>query len=281
MVSKDSYILPRNPSEAERLHAQHNHLTRSFAGLLVHPSIELDQQRTILDCCTGTGAWLDEARQEAHPDATFDACDLSMEQRSTITPGTDVFTQDIREPFPEDRKGKYDLVHQRFLTAGIRAVDWPRAVKNVADTLKPGGKLNITELNMELARGSGIAKLSEHLEWKNDITRSWWKKAGLIHQCADAMPDLLRQAGLVDVRAVRMRIPYGAACLLLGMPEAQVESTIRLYGGVSPALKHTWVSSGMGTPEEYDAKQLVHEEFLRTEGMWMDCSMVVGTKPSV
>ncbi|TFK48802.1 hypothetical protein OE88DRAFT_1810211 [Heliocybe sulcata] len=278
-VEKDVYVLPRNPTEAERLHAQHEHYTRSFGGLLVHPSIDLQEYRSILDCCTGTGAWLRDARVASHAGATFDACDQSLEQYEQNNPVADqVYVQDITKPFPADLHGKYDLVHQRLLTAGIRRDQWPTAIANVAQTLKPGGKLTLTELNLELIRGAGNGT-SEHLEWKNELTRAWWKKANLVHNCADHIPDFMREAGLTDVQAIRLRVPYGAACLLIGMPEVSVDSSIRLYGGVSPALKRQWVESGTGTAEEYDAKQAAHEEFLKSEGMWMDVNMVVGTKP--
>ncbi|KZT28705.1 hypothetical protein NEOLEDRAFT_1128881 [Neolentinus lepideus HHB14362 ss-1] len=280
VVNKDVYVLPRNASEAERLQAQNDHYRRSFGGLLVHPSIPLHEYHSILDCCTGTGAWLRDARVAAHAGATFDACDLTLTQYDRDHSRADqVFVQDITQRFPEDRHGKYDLVHQRLLTAGIRRDQWPSAIANVAETLKSGGKLSITELNLELVRGSGDTEKSEHLEWKNELTRTWWKKSGLVHNCADHIPAFMQEAGLIDVEAIRLRVPYGATCLLVGMSESQVETSIRLYGGVSPALKQRWVESGVGSAEEYDAKQQAHEEFLRTEGMWMDVSMVVGIKP--
>ncbi|EPQ54483.1 hypothetical protein GLOTRDRAFT_93980 [Gloeophyllum trabeum ATCC 11539] len=183
VVNQDVYVLPRNPTEAERLQAQHDHYRRAFGGLLVHPSIDLREHRSILDCCTGTGAWLKDARPAAHPEAVLDACDISLEQynENHSSVADEVFVQNITERFPEARRGKYDLVHQRLLVAGIRQDQWVSAIANVAETLKPGGKLSITELNMELVRGSGGAGNAEHLEWKNNITRAWWKKARLVH----------------------------------------------------------------------------------------------------
>lgn len=280
VLNRDVYVLPRNPTEAERLQAQNDHYRSSFGGLLVHPSIQLHECRSILDCCTGTGAWLRDARAAARPDATFDACDLTLEQYDKSHSSADeIFVQDIVQPFAPERHDKYDLVHQRLLTAGIRRDHWVSAIANVAETLKPGGALNITELNLELVRGSGDPEESEHLKWKNELTREWWQRAGLVHNCADLIPTFMREAGLTNIQAMRVRVPYGAACLSLSMPEYQVESSIRLYEGVSPALKKQWVASGFGTAEEYDAKQEAHEEFLRNEGMWMDVSMVVGIRP--
>lgn len=280
-ASKDIYVLPRDAGESERLQAQHDHLRRSLGGLLVHPSIDLNNARIILDCCTGTGAWLKDARLSARPDTILEACDITLEQyhRGTAK-ADDVFVQNILHRFPGEKRGRYDLIHQRYLTGGISREEWPKAISNVVEALRPGGCFNITEPNLQTSPPSS-ADPEATANWKVQLKRISWERNNLIQQCANEIPALMRDAGLINVQTIRLRVPYGATCRALGMTENQVESSIRLH--MSPSfdevLKKLWIASGKGTAEEFDQNQAIYEEFLREKGIWMDVSFVVGMKP--
>ncbi|EPQ54482.1 hypothetical protein GLOTRDRAFT_129845 [Gloeophyllum trabeum ATCC 11539] len=281
-TSEDFYVLPRDAGESERLQAQHDHLRRSLGGLLVHPSLRLQHRRTILDCCTGTGAWLKDARLAAHPDAILEACDITLEQyHRGDAKADDVFVQNILHPFPQEKRNRYDMIHQRYLTGGISRHQWSNAIRNVVEALKPGGYLNITEPNLETSPPSLLDDASGISNWKWQLKQLSWQKNNLIEQCADEIPALLRDAGLINVQTIRMRVPYGASCRALGMSENQVESTIRLHMSPSfdQALKKLWISSSKGTAEEFDRNQAMYESFLREKGIWMDVSFVIGMKP--
>ncbi|TFK48801.1 hypothetical protein OE88DRAFT_1646899 [Heliocybe sulcata] len=279
---EDIYVLPRDAGESERLQAQNNHLKRSLGGLLVHPAISLTKARMVLDCCTGTGAWLRDARLAARPDAVLEACDISLEQyHRGDAKGDDVWAQNILHRFPVHKRNRYDVIHQRYLTGGIPRDQWPQAIQNVVEALRPGGFLNLTEPNLQTNPTSALDDSTGISNWKVELKKISWEKNRLIQACADEVPSLMRNAGLVDIRTVRLRVPYGATCRALGMTEAQVESSIRLHMSPSfdAALKKLWVESCKGTAEEFDRNQILYEDFLREKGIWMDVSLVVGMKP--
>lgn len=88
----DTYVLPRDVEETNRLDIQHNQIVSGTGGLLVYPSVRLDQVRDVIDCCTGTGAWIKDARKMTSTDTEFDACDISLQQFEGVGVGArDVF----------------------------------------------------------------------------------------------------------------------------------------------------------------------------------------------
>ncbi|KZT28703.1 hypothetical protein NEOLEDRAFT_1057770 [Neolentinus lepideus HHB14362 ss-1] len=182
-ANKDIYVLPRDAGESERLQAQHDHLKRSLGGLLVHPSIHLTNCGMILDCCTGTGAWLKDARLAAHPDVILEACDITLEQyHRGDAKADDVFVQNVLQRFPEQRRNRYDVIHQRYLTGGISRDQWPRAIRNVTEALIPGGYLNITEPNLQTFPPSLSDDPTGISNWKCQLKKLSWEKNRLIQQ---------------------------------------------------------------------------------------------------
>lgn len=132
----DSYLLPRTAEETNRLNGQHHHVVRGSGGLLIHPSVRLDQVHEVLDCCTGTGAWIRAARKTASPETAFDACDISLQQfEGSVVGARDIFNQNIKGSFAETCHNKYDVVHQRFLCGGVAATEWSSVLRNLKELL--------------------------------------------------------------------------------------------------------------------------------------------------
>lgn len=53
--------------------------------------------------------------------------------------------RDLKQPFPEELHGRYDVVHLRLLITAMLRDDWEPAVCNVSALLKPGGYLQWEE----------------------------------------------------------------------------------------------------------------------------------------
>ena len=155
-ISKEAYMLRRNPTESTRLNTQHAFFLALAHNQLIHPSIPRQNLRAIADVGTGTGVWLREtAREVVDGDKytgqssasgyEFVGFDISPSQFPDLddeeggVPGNghiDFVVHDITSPFPPQYHHKFDLVHLRFLTYAIKAADLGRVVENIVQILR-------------------------------------------------------------------------------------------------------------------------------------------------
>lgn len=106
---------------------------------------------------------------------------------------------DLKQPFPENMHGKYDLVHLRILVAAMRPGDWEPAVRNIMRILRPGGYLQWEEcefLNVEWLKSTPTARV-ETTEYMGSMFT-----AALHDQLEhgwNTLPGQLRGAGFTSV----------------------------------------------------------------------------------
>ncbi|MCJ1377687.1 hypothetical protein MMC17_000783 [Xylographa soralifera] len=153
MVDQAAPMLQRNPEEVERLNAQSYFLRAFFNGQLIHPSIPRDGLQAIADVGTGTGVWMEEVQQEFAAtnigrNVQFTGFDISgalfpRQKR----PGQTFVIHDAVEPFPDKYHEKFDLVHLRFLSYGIKVDQLEDLVEWVSEILRPGGYLQWQEID--------------------------------------------------------------------------------------------------------------------------------------
>ncbi|KAL5360454.1 hypothetical protein BJX96DRAFT_175311 [Aspergillus floccosus] len=150
---EDIYLLNRNPEESARLNTQHGFLVNLIGGHPIHPSIPTDNITAVADVGTGTGVWLaslpDYLRSYNAP-LYLHGFDISSSQfpfYKDITPTSELYlsVQDARLRFPEEHRGRYDLVHLRLLVGAFQEEDYVRTMRNVYELLKPGGHLQWDE----------------------------------------------------------------------------------------------------------------------------------------
>ncbi|KAI0870890.1 S-adenosyl-L-methionine-dependent methyltransferase [Hypoxylon argillaceum] len=155
--------MTRLPSEIQRLDQQFDIMTENI-GYILHPSVTLPSAPHIADIGTGTGRFLLRL-QPTVPDAFLEGFDISpalFPSRSTLPPRVSLAVLDLKQPFPENMHGKYDLVHLRILVAAMRPGDWEPAVRNTMRILRPGGYLQWEEcefLNVEWLKSTPSARV--------------------------------------------------------------------------------------------------------------------------
>ncbi|KAI7018818.1 hypothetical protein KC366_g14328 [Hortaea werneckii] len=142
---QDTYTgLTRDQEESQRLNLQHDLYVKS-TGFHLHPRIvaTLPADAHIAEVATGTGIWLRSlvASPQSCPGWKYTGFDLSAEQfpPQPERKGVDFQILDILKPPPEEKKGKYDVVHVRLLVCGLKGTDWSHAATNILALLKPGG----------------------------------------------------------------------------------------------------------------------------------------------
>ncbi|XHG08344.1 hypothetical protein AWENTII_011449 [Aspergillus wentii] len=65
---------------------------------------------------------------------------------NTVSP-INLSVHNILDPFPEEHKGRYDLVHVRLLVMGLKVEDYEAAIRNIWGLLKPGGYMQWEDID--------------------------------------------------------------------------------------------------------------------------------------
>ena len=85
-----------------------------------------------------TRIWCIDVSDEVDQSVTIDGFDISSEQfphASFLPSNVHLYTQDIHVPFPEELRGKYDLVVLRFLVTVVDSHSLGPLVENIASLL--------------------------------------------------------------------------------------------------------------------------------------------------
>ncbi|OCL03276.1 hypothetical protein AOQ84DRAFT_326187 [Glonium stellatum] len=146
-MASDTYSLRAGPAEkeVERLNAGHDLISR-VTGSLLPPQISINPNKPIrvADIATGTGAWLVQLRERLPVSSVLDGFDITNAQfppQDTLPDTVKLNVHDMREPFPQDFLGSYDIVHVRLIMYALKGDEWAKTVKNLVTLLKPGGYL--------------------------------------------------------------------------------------------------------------------------------------------
>lgn len=98
----------------------------------------------VADIACGTGIWLKDVASELSVTPTsngrkrhFHGFDISNAQFPAEHPENMKFSiHDVMQPFPEEEKGKYDIVQVRLLVLALKEVDISTAVKHIVQLLR-------------------------------------------------------------------------------------------------------------------------------------------------
>lgn len=167
---------------------------------------------------------------------------------------------------PKSWSDEFDLVHQRLLLAGLKVLEWPKAISEDFRVLKSGGYIHLVEVDMRnMAVGPNSSRLLETLKKlftvnNMDITQ------------AEKLPFLVREAGFDDVQV------YDKAWRLDGEAnKLPRENAIRGHMG----LKGPVVRLGLFSCEaEFDdMMDGVENEWESTSGKPLILHVITGKKP--
>ncbi len=194
-----AYIFPRHPSERDRLDIQHYALRELLKGNYLAP---VRHPAAVLDVGAGTGQWAFEVCA-AFPDAMVVGLDLVRGKPGP--PANYRFVQgDVLDGLPF-ADGRFDFVHQRFLTAGIPLASWSALLQELFRVTRPGGWV---ELGEALARiepaGPATTRLTE-------LAHRLGRPRGLdtTGVIVGELHERLRRVGAVEVRTRPVDLPIG------------------------------------------------------------------------
>ena len=217
------------------------------------------------------GAWILDLAREVPGTTELIGIDVSKAQfpQNTLPPNVRFQVVSITD-LPQEWTGHIDFVHQRLLIGGLLANDWPIALENYMRVLRPGGHIQLAEVIPRTSTLTGpagklVAKIFDHA----------YDDLGLMVDCADKLPVLLRKAGFVNIRAELKLAPCGD---VLG-PDGE-EGKVAIAGSIR-AMREAFVRTGLvhNTEDLYNLAEKVEQEWNAMGGFYMTYCVAVAEKP--
>lgn len=126
--------------------------------------------------------------------------------------------QSIKDDWPEDMQGTFDLVHQRFVLAGAAPGSPQPVIPRLVTLLKPGGWLQLVEMDTETQPGWGPA-----MQLFGEVLRFMFDSIGLGAKFASQMNGWAEQAGLKNVQETVFQSPHGKMMAEEGLRQKSID----------------------------------------------------------
>jgi SAM-dependent methyltransferase len=198
-ASDGPYVLPRHPSEMDRLDVQHYALREALQTNYLAP---IETPAAVLDVGCGTGQWGFELCAD-FPRALVVGLDL-VHGRPEPPANYRFVKGNLLQglPFADDR---FDFVHQRFLISGVPVKSWTSVAQDLVRIARPGGWVEVVEFPPWFeSAGPATARLCELLQ--RLLRARGLDNAGVVFH---ALGDHLRRAGLTNVSKRSFALPVG------------------------------------------------------------------------
>lgn len=194
-----TYMLPRHPSEIDRLDVQHYALREALGASYVAP---VGRPRRILDVGSGTGQWGYDVAAD-HPGALVVGLDVEASK-----PGRPANYQFVRGnllrglPFGSDSFG---FVHQRLMaSSAIPRAAWHGVVAELVRVTAPSGWIELVEVVVEIQPAGPATRRMI------DLTRQVGRSFGLdMEAIVRSLGEQLSGAGLEAVEQRDVELPVG------------------------------------------------------------------------
>ncbi|KAI1125696.1 hypothetical protein F5Y10DRAFT_294468 [Nemania abortiva] len=271
---KHSYPL-ENSNEATRLQNQHQVIKDAMGGLVLAKIDLKDKPCEILDSGTADGTWLrDFAASVAPVQHHLYGTDLNpAEFPSNGSLGTVYQAQDINQPWPQEWKGKFDLVHQRLVlvAAGPKQKE---AVLSLARLVRPGGWIQLIEATNKLPDGCGPNMVAFV-----DLMKAIFVNMGADLDLAERMPEWLKEAGFVSVEFKDIDTKMGATNPKAELAQRGVISSSIAAQGLAQFGKNLPPGTLSLTPEKLETLGSDLREELKETGALYQLRVVYAQKP--
>lgn len=197
--SGDAYLLPRHPSEQDRLDIQHYAMREALQRNYLAP---VEAPLAVLDVGCGTGQWAFEVCAE-RPAAMVVGLDLVPGKPAPVANYRFVRSNLLQGlPFAE---GRFDFVHQRLLQSGVPLKSWSGVVQDLVRVVRPGGWVELVEVENEVKAGGPATRRLLELLLQLAGSRGL-DRTGVLFRELDTY---LHRAGLREVQRRDVDVPIG------------------------------------------------------------------------
>jgi SAM-dependent methyltransferase len=198
--ANEPYLLPRVPTEIDRLDLQHYALRELLGANYLAP---VRFPRRVLDAGAGTGQWGWDLCEQ-FPEVQVIGLDL-VPGKPDGPAGYHCVRGNVLEGLPF-ADASFDFVHQRFIFAGVPVASWRSVVADVVRVTRPGGWVELAEPDLryepEGPAGAQIAALYCRAAQARGLDST-----GLVFRSLD---ERLHRTGLVEVKRREVGLPIGA-----------------------------------------------------------------------
>ncbi|OLN83287.1 Trans-aconitate 2-methyltransferase 7 [Colletotrichum chlorophyti] len=207
-TQKTEYWGPNDEKQNEGLEIAHYWETLFFDGRLFLAPIG-ENPHKVLDLGTGTGIWAIDFAED-FPSAEVTGVDISPIQPGWVPPNCKFQIDDIEKPWtwPVDY---FDYVHIRHLEASVS--DWPALYAEAFEHIRPGGYIEIKEIDIEdhsQVLGDDLPEDHIYRRWAKVMFEATERLGKTLLQTRDhGIAKNLESAGFVDIVEKSWPIPVG------------------------------------------------------------------------
>ncbi|KAH8193630.1 hypothetical protein TruAng_012204 [Truncatella angustata] len=280
------YLLERHEKELQRLTAQHDFIKLNTQDHLLAPQLLSGQKNLkVLDSGCADGLWLRElAERLSGQEPQLHGVDISPalypSKESQVTSNIDLRVHNISQPFPSDWhwENSFDIIHQRLLIWGIQVPQWPAVLRNHFQILKPGGYIQLAEV--EWIPQGGFPDDRPQLQRMGKLQTWFSEKNGMDFDITRKLGGLLKDVGFESVDTLDFPLNYGS----LAPPEWRTPSSkfsTEVFAGLANRMDGKSIPGVASTPEEFLAFLGELKDDIYKFGYQPRISFVFGRKPAI
>ncbi|KAI1778542.1 methyltransferase SirN-like protein [Hypoxylon cercidicola] len=242
----------------------------ALGGNLVLAPVDMGMPgKKILDSGTADGTWLRGVRSKQSVQHDYYGSDVEGELFPEDPDGITYFAHSFKNPWPEQYHSIFDLVHIRGSMAGSAPEGPALVIKNLLPLLKPGGWVQLMEMNGSSPPQNGPA-MTDFAKMAIEMFTAIG--AG---DFANNSKRFLEEAGFQNVQERRVLVNLGK----MAKPELH---DISIHGVTGPIVSLTSVAksnpSCSFTHEQLDALPIRVKAELESQGGRMEAVIAFGQK---